>query len=134
MAVKAIGNDLVDVARLGASLARYGERIKQRLFTEEERRYCESKATPAVHYAGRFAAKEAVLKVLGSGFVNGVGLEDGATFRDIELRRRPSGAPYVELRGPLADRARQAGIEEILVTVTHTREHAMAVALGQGAE
>lgn len=132
MVVKAIGNDLVDVARIARALERYGDRMKRRLFTEDERRYCDARNTPAVHYAGRFAAKEAVLKVLSTGFVAGVGLQDGGSFRHIEIRRLASGKPEVVLHGPMLELARRAGVEEILITVTHTREQAQAFALGQG--
>jgi holo-[acyl-carrier protein] synthase len=132
MVVKAIGNDLVEVARIARALERYGERMKSRLFTEEEQRYCDSRRTPSVHYSGRFAAKEAVMKVLATGFVEGVGLERGASFRDIEIRRAPSGKPEVRLHGEMATLARRAGVEELLITITHTREQAQAFALGQG--
>ena len=130
--VKAIGNDLTEVVRIAQALERYGDRFKQRLFSDDERRYCDSKNTPAVHYAGRFAAKEAVLKVLGAGFTEGLALTGGGGFREVEVIRLPSGQPQIRLQGQLAAIAAERGISEIMVTISHTQEHAMAFALGQG--
>jgi len=78
------------------------------------------------HYAGRWAAKEAVMKVLGTGFVKGVG------WQDIEVDVKPSGQPVIVLHGAVRDYADQRGIETVLITISHCREYATATAIGWG--
>jgi holo-[acyl-carrier protein] synthase len=126
MKVIALGLDLVEVARIRDLLERHGERFKARTFTKAEQTYCDSQAEPAMHYAARFAAKEAVAKALGTGFAEGVG------WADIEVARAESGQPSIALHDGAAERAQQIGIQQVLVTLTHTRDAAAAsvVALG----
>ncbi|MEE9392932.1 MAG: holo-ACP synthase [Planctomycetota bacterium] len=130
--VKAVGTDLVEVARIARALERYQERFKDRLFSDEERTYCDAKKTPAVHYAGRFAAKEAVIKVLGAGFTAGIALTAGGSFREVVVERQSSGQPLIRLEGQLAAMAVERGISEIMISITHTHQQAMAFAIGQG--
>ena len=130
MSVIALGIDLVEVARVRDLLTKHGERFKERTFTPGERAYCDANADPAMHYAARFAAKEAVSKALGTGFAEGVG------WTDIEVVRAASGQPGIVLHGTAARRAEELGITKMLVTLTHTRESAAAsvVALGNAGQ
>ena len=126
MSVVALGLDLVEVSRIRDLLERHGERFKERMFSEGERAYCEANADAAIHYAARFAAKEAVAKALGTGFAEGVG------WSDIEVLRAENGCPSIVLHAGAKARATELGIEKVLVTLTHTKETAAAsvVALG----
>lgn len=126
MKVIALGLDLVEVTRIRELLDRHGQRFKARTFSQAEQTYCDSLAEPAVHYAARFAAKEAVAKALGTGFAEGV------SWADIEVARAASGQPSVVLHHGAAERAKRLGIQEILLALTHTRDTAAAsvVALG----
>jgi holo-[acyl-carrier protein] synthase len=127
MPVVALGMDLVQIKRLEAVLARRGQRFVERVFTPAERRYCESRARPATHFAGRFAVKEAVMKALGTGWARGV------RWRDIEVRRGGSGPPELVLHGATAGIARQRSIERIHITITHDAGLAAAVAVAESA-
>ena len=112
-----VGVDLIEIERVRAALARHGDGFRERCFTPEEREYCESKANPAQHYAGRFAAKEAVGKALGSGVY--------FTWKEIEISGRPK--PGVRLTGRTAAYAERIGAGEIELSMTHSRELAAAV-------
>ncbi len=116
-----IGIDLVEVSRIRDMLQRHGERFKERTFAEAEIRYCDGCADPAMHYAARFAAKEAVAKALGTGFASGV------SWTDIEITRAENGAPSVHLHGGAAKIADEKGAH-VIVSLTHTRELAAAQA------
>lgn len=106
--------DLVEVRRLEGVIARQGERFLRRVFTEGEREYCAAKAEPAVFYAARFAAKEAVAKAFGTGIGAAVG------WLDIEVVREASGAPQVRLLDKGAALARSRNVERVLLSLTHT--------------
>ncbi|HUK45838.1 MAG TPA: holo-ACP synthase [Gaiellaceae bacterium] len=114
-----VGIDLIEIERVRRALDRHGDGFRARCFTAVEREYCESKANPAQHYAGRFAAKEAVGKALGSGVY--------FTWREIEIRGRPK--PGVHLSGRTAEFAERAGAGRIELSMTHSRELAAAVAV-----
>ena len=114
-----VGVDLIEIARIRDALERHGESFKKRCFTEAERTYCDSKPNPAQHYAGRFAAKEAVGKALGSGVY--------FTWKEIEVRGRPK--PGVYLSGRTAAWAAKVGAGRIELSMTHSRELAAAVAV-----
>jgi holo-[acyl-carrier protein] synthase len=116
----ALGIDLVEVVRIRALLQRHGDRFKERTFTPGEIRYCDSCVNPAMHYAARFAAKEAASKALGTGFAEGVG------WTDIEVLRSDSGCPDILLHGAAAEKATELGITKMLVSLTHTAETAAA--------
>ncbi len=120
MAVTGIGIDLVEVARVRELLERHGERFKARTFTEAETTYCDACADPAMHYAARFAAKEAAAKALGTGFAQGV------SWRDIEVAREDSGRPVLRLHGGAAERALALGVRACHLSLSHTRELAQA--------
>jgi holo-[acyl-carrier protein] synthase len=118
--VVGLGLDLVEVDRLGAAIERHGERFLRRVFTEGERDYCEAKSEPAVFYAARFAAKEAVAKAFGTG----IGADIG--WLDIEVVRNAFGAPAVHLAGKGAELAALRGVDRVLLSITHTRGMAAA--------
>ncbi len=114
---------MVDCARLKAVLDRHGERFLTRVFTPAELDYCMPKKRRVEHLAGRFAAKEAVLKVLGTGWGSGI------SWRDIEVRNEPSGRPRVYLTGRCRQIADQIGATTILVSISHIATHAIASAI-----
>ncbi len=123
MGVLGLGVDIVEIDRMAAALARR-PRLKERLFSEEERAYCDKRTRPEVHYALRFAAKEAVLKALGTGF-------RGMRFCDVEVARESSGRPVPRLSGRAAERAVELGVVEMHLSLsfTHTTAVASAVAM-----
>lgn len=124
MDIVAHGIDMVDCARLEQMLDRHGQRFLDRVFTPAERDYCLGKRRRVEHLAGRFAAKEAVLKVLGTGW------RDGITWTDIEIRNHPSGQPHVHLAGRCRQIADQLGLARVLVSISHIGTHAIASAVG----
>ncbi len=115
-----IGVDLCEVERLEAAIARHGERFLTRIYTETERAYCESKANPMERFAGRFAAKEAAMKAIGTGWRHGV------RWRDFEVTRSASGQPVMEFHGMARIIAEQLGATQALVSITHIKSLAMA--------
>ena len=120
-AAQEIGIDIIETARIRGVLERHDARFLRRVYTEWEQRYCRRNV---LHLAGRWAAKEAVSKVLGLG-VRGVG------WREIEILRTPQGQPTVTLHGRARDRARAMGLREPLsVSISHIRDLAVAVAVG----
>jgi holo-[acyl-carrier protein] synthase len=114
-----LGLDAIEIARVAAVLARYGDRFERRLFTAAEIAYCRRRREPAVHLAGRFAAKEAAMKALGTGRSHGV------LWRDIEVVRG-GGPPRVTFHGGARRRLTDLGATSALVTITHSRTLAMA--------
>lgn len=125
MPIVALGMDLTQISRFEAAYARRGERLLARLFTDGERAYCERKKERMSSYAGRFAVKEAVMKVLGTGWARGV------RWRDIEVVRAPGSAPMVALHGASARLAAAKGIARIHITITHDAGIAAAVAVAE---
>ncbi|HEY3318604.1 MAG TPA: holo-ACP synthase [Coriobacteriia bacterium] len=121
-----LGVDMVEIARMGAALQRH-PRLKERCFSEEERAYCESRNRPVVHYALRFAAKEAVLKALGTGFA-------GMRFTDVEVTRDQRGRPVPRLSGRAAEVAAELGVAELMLSLSFTHENAVASAVAMTAE
>jgi holo-[acyl-carrier protein] synthase len=115
-----LGIDIIKVDRIRAALGKFGERFSKRVLTVGEQRYV--RARPET-FAGRWAAKEAVSKVLGLG-VRGIG------WRDIEIERLPTGQPAVRLHGRAAARAEQLGMDRIAVSITHESDYAVAIAFG----
>jgi holo-[acyl-carrier protein] synthase len=125
MAIVGLGLDLAQIARFEAAHARRGERLLERLFTAGERAYCERRKERMSSYCGRFAVKEAVMKVLGTGWSRGV------RWVDIEVVRHPGAAPQCELHGTAAEIARRMGIARIHITITHDAGIAAAVAVAE---
>jgi len=115
-----LGIDIIKVERIAGSIERFGERFSKRVLTPGEQRYVRMRPET---FAGRWAAKEAVSKVLGLG-VRGIG------WRDIEIERLPTGQPAVRLHGRAAARAEQLGMERIAVSISHESDYAVAIAFG----
>jgi holo-[acyl-carrier protein] synthase len=127
VSVLGIGVDLVDNARIEHSLERFGERFLHRVFTAGEIEYSQSMKYPARHLAARFAAKEAVSKAFGTGIGKAMG------WKDIDVRRKASGEPFVVLEGGAQKLAEERGVAALWITLSHTENHAMAVIVVEGA-
>ena len=119
MTIVGIGMDATEVGRIAESLARYGERFLRRVFTDEEIAYCMRRKYPAPHLAGRFAAKEAGMKAIGTGHSRGV------LWRDIEVVRR-GGPPHLRFHGAAGEHFTRLGAERALLTITHAQTLAIA--------
>ena len=117
-----LGLDATDIDRIAETMARYGERFLRRVFTDAEVAYCTRRRTPAIHFAGRFAAKEAAMKALGTGHSQGV------LWRDVEVVRR-GGPPQMHWHGGAARRFAAIGGRSALLTITHSDELAIAQVL-----
>jgi holo-[acyl-carrier protein] synthase len=120
MSVLGIGVDLVECARIQHSLDRFGEKFLHRVFTEGEIEYSMSMKFPARHLAARFAGKEAVAKAFGTGIGKAMG------WRNIDIRKKPSGEPFLVFSGPAQELAKQRGVTSALITLSHTDHHAVA--------
>jgi holo-[acyl-carrier protein] synthase len=120
MKVFRLGLDLVDVERIRLMLEKHGERFTNRTFTHAECEYCNGSVTAPLHFAARFAAKEAAAKALGTGFAQGI------SWKDIEVLREPSGEPVLLLHGAAAERAAALGVQQSFVSLTHTAQSAAA--------
>src|SRR5882724_2039398 len=114
------GIDIAEVHRIAEAIERFGARFLHRVFTEGERRYCDSKANRIERYAARFAAKEAAMKALGTGWNHGV------RWRDCEVVRKPGGRPTMLFHGRAGEFATRMQVKNIAVSLTHTAEQAMA--------
>ena len=118
--IVSVGIDLVEVSRVQSAVERLGRRFLERVFTPAEIAYCESKSSRFVHYAGRFAAKEAAMKALGTGWSGGV------AWREIEILPSDGAAPHLTLRGHALARFEGLGAARAHVSISHTREHSVA--------
>lgn len=114
------GIDVVEVPRVAAAIDRFGDRFLQRIFTQGEIRYCESKANRVERFAARFAAKEAGMKALGTGWNHGV------RWRDIEVQRERGGRPTIVFHGVAAQFAQKLGMNHAALSLTHTAAEAIA--------
>ncbi len=114
------GIDIAEVPRIAAAISRYGDRFLHKIFTQGEIRYCDSKANRAERFAARFAAKEAGMKALGTGWNHGV------RFRDIEVARKPGSRPTIVFHGKAAEFAARLGATNIALSLSHTAEQAIA--------
>jgi holo-[acyl-carrier protein] synthase len=114
------GIDIAEVDRIAHSIERFGWRFVERIFTPGEIRYCESKANKAERYAGRFAAKEAGMKAIGTGWNRGV------TWRDVEVQRAPGSRPTIVFHGKAAEFLQKLGAARAHLSITHTKDSAMA--------
>ena len=119
MNIIGIGLDATDIPRIADTLERYGDRFLHRIFTEREIAYCTRRRDPVPHLAGRFAAKEAAMKALGTGHSRGV------LWKDIEIVR-VGGPPQLQLHGGAARRAERMQVRRSLVTITHSQSLALA--------
>jgi holo-[acyl-carrier protein] synthase len=114
------GIDMAEVERVGAALERFGERFLGRVFTPAEIAYCRSKPNAVERFAARFAAKEAALKAIGTGWRRGV------AWKEVEVGRMPGGRPTILFHGKAAEFARALGATRASLSLTHTKEHAIA--------
>lgn len=114
-----LGVDATDIPRIVAAIGRYGERFLRRIFTDGEIAYCQRRRVPAIHFAGRFAAKEAAMKALGTGRSRGV------LWRDIEVVRH-GGPPQLQFHGGAGRRFVAIGARSSLLSITHSEELALA--------
>jgi holo-[acyl-carrier protein] synthase len=121
-----VGVDLVENARIEHSLERFGERFLHRVFTAGEIEYSQSMKFPARHLAARFAAKEAVSKAFGTG------IGKSMSWKDIDVRRKESGEPYLVLEGGAKALAAERNVTKVLITLSHTEQHAMAAVVIEG--
>src|SRR5215467_11402185 len=114
------GIDSAEVERIAQSIGRFGARFTERVFTAEEIRYCESKANAVERYTARFAAKEAGMKAIGTGWSRGV------RWQDIEVVRLPGGRPTIAFHGKASEIFRQTGGVRVHLSLTHSEQYAMA--------
>lgn len=120
MAIKGIGNDIIQVTRLEGTIARYGQRFLDRTFTSHEQKYCLEHKDSTRHFAGRWAAKEAIVKALGHGFDHNV------SWLDIEIANDPHGKPY-----PIFSESLNQiyNTPNLLLSISHCKEYAIATAI-----
>jgi holo-[acyl-carrier protein] synthase len=123
MNILGIGTDIVECLRIAQMIERHGELFIDRVYTVTEIEYCRSRKQATQHFAGRWAAKEAILKAIGTGWRRGI------SWRDIEVRNNEGGRPNVALCGGARDVVEQIGVGEVLVTISHCRSHATAFAI-----
>ena len=121
-----LGTDIVEIVRIGKMIERHGELFLNRIYTEEEIRYCQRRKESYEHFSGRWAAKEAVMKALGTGFIRGI------SWQDIEVASHKSGQPAIRLYAGARERARSLEIDDILISISHCRAYATATAIGIG--
>jgi holo-[acyl-carrier protein] synthase len=126
MNVLGIGTDIVECLRIAQMIERHGELFINRVYTNYEIEYCRSRKAATQHYAGRWAAKESVLKALGTGWRRGI------SWRDIEVRNDASGRPSIALRGGARDVLESSGVRDMLISISHCRSHATAYAIALG--
>lgn len=117
------GVDICEVSRLKAAIARHGRRFLERVFTEHEIAYAESKANRYERYAARFAAKEAGMKALGTGWRGGI------AWKDFEVANLPSGRPTLRFHGKATEIAAKLGVTEVALSITHTQDQALAMVI-----
>ncbi len=123
MTVFGIGIDVVENARIADLIRGHGQRFLDRVYQPGEIEYCQSMRDPAPHFAARFAAKEAITKAFGTGFAQRI------SWRDIEVRRKASGEPFVVLHAGAAELAKRLNIETVLVSLSYSQAYAVANAL-----
>jgi len=124
--VVGLGTDMIEIARIERSVERFGEAFLERVFTPGEIAYCRRKKNAAESFAARFAAKEAGAKALGTGISRGV------SWREFEVRRAPGQRPELHLSGRAAEIACGLGVRRLSLSLTHSRELAMAVVVAEG--
>ncbi len=123
MEIIGIGSDIVECMRIGRMIEQHGELFLTRVFTEREIHYCQERRHAMQHFAGRWAAKEAVLKCLGTGWRRNI------SWTELEIRNDPSGQPRVHVCGAAKDHVRELRISDILITISHCRAYATATAI-----
>jgi holo-[acyl-carrier protein] synthase len=123
MEIVGIGTDIVECLRIGRMIEQHGELFLTRVYTEREIRYCQGRKHATENFAGRWAAKEAILKCLGTGWSKGI------CWTDLEIRNHVEGQPQVHIRGGAKDLAQNLRVSDILVSISHCRAYATAYAV-----
>lgn len=126
MQILGIGTDITECLRIANMIERHGELFISRVYTDHEIAYCSTRKAATQHYAGRWAAKEAVLKALGTGWRRGI------SWRDVEVVSMPSGAPVISLHAGAREVAESQGIKRVHISISHARSHAIAYAIAEG--
>jgi holo-[acyl-carrier protein] synthase len=128
MDILGIGTDIVECLRIGKMIEQHGELFLRRVYTDREIRYCQARKHAIEHFAGRWAAKEAILKAIGTGWSRGI------SWTDLEVRNNTGGQPKVLVRGGAKDAAILRGMGDILVSISHCRTYATAFAVALAAD
>lgn len=126
MQIIGIGTDIVECPRIGRMIEQHGELFLRRVYTEWEIRYCQARKRSLESFSGRWAAKEAILKAVGTGWIKGI------SWTDLEIRNEPGGQPRVLVRGGTSDLLRSRGVGDILISISHCRTYATAYSLALG--
>jgi holo-[acyl-carrier protein] synthase len=126
MDILGIGTDIIECPRIGKMIEHHGELFLRRVYTEREIRFCQSRKHAIEHFAGRWAAKEAILKAIGTGRSHGI------AWTNIEVRNATGGRPKVMVCGTAREMACERGIGDILVSISHCRTYATAYAMALG--
>jgi holo-[acyl-carrier protein] synthase len=126
MEILGIGSDIIECPRIGKMIEHYGELFLRRVYTEREIRYCQSRKHAIEHFAGRWAAKEAILKAMGTGRSQGI------AWTNIEVRNEHGGRPHVLVCGAARETALARGIGDVLISISHCRTYATAYAMAIG--
>ncbi|WP_417731088.1 holo-ACP synthase [Rosistilla oblonga] len=127
MNVLGIGTDIVECERIEKMIQKHGELFLNRVYTSGEIQYCSERKAATEHYAGRWAAKEAVLKALGTGWSRGI------RWTDIEVLNEPGGKPRIALAGEARKLCEELRLNEVQISISHCRSHATAFAIAVGA-
>jgi holo-[acyl-carrier protein] synthase len=126
MQVVGIGTDIVECLRIAKMLERHGELFTNRVYTPQEIEYCSSRKAAIQHFSSYWAAKESVLKAIGTSWVRGI------SWRDVEVVTDPSGQPSIQLSGGTLEICERKGIQRVLISLAHCRAHATATAVALG--
>ena len=121
-----IGTDVIEVRRVGDVAQRHGERFLRRIFTDSEIAYCSARKNAALHFAGRFAAKEAAFKAIGRGWGGDIG------WKDVEVTNLPSGAPQISFYGKALEAVTGMKMSRAFVSISHVEEMATAIVVLEG--
>lgn len=121
-----IGTDVIEVKRVGDVAQRHGERFLRRIFTDNEIAYCSARKNAALHYAGRFAAKEAAFKAMGRGWGGDIG------WKDVEVTNMASGAPQISFHGKALETVTEMKMTRAFVSISHVEELATAIVVIEG--
>ena len=121
-----IGSNITECLRIAQMIERHGESFINRVYTPEEISYCQARAQATQHFTGRWAAKEAILKALGTGWRGGI------SWRDVEVRSEPNDRPVVMVQAGVKEVIEQLGITELLVSISYCRTYATAYAIALG--
>ena len=123
MDILGIGTDIIECPRIGKMIEQHGELFLRRVYTDREIRYCQARKHAIEHFAGRWAAKEAILKAIGTGWAHGI------AWTELEVRNSFTGEPKVHVCGAAKEAALRRGVGDILISISHCRTYATAYAL-----